>query len=288
MRTRECFDGDAVVRIDPHLVAGLELLFQKPVAALDDGGLHAVLGAHAQAVGAEHFGDLHHRPRLVVAEIADDHERLVHQHPRAAAQARHVETRVDVAVVVRAADHDLRGLLRGAGEECPDAVRGRGDLLHDRLQLLDRGARLAHRVLVLGEVHAELEQFSALRVARRERCDETVDAFERGERPVGEGGVECVFHRAAQHTPARRARKSPLRSGAKNRAQPHGCARWKSAGGGLTSRLSAPSPPSRSRPRASSASAATSRRMPSAQGPSATSRRSRKSSRSSSPPCRCP
>ena len=65
VRAGEDFDGDLVVRIDAHFVADLELLLEQQIAALQDERLHAVLGADAEPVMAEHLGDLHHRPRLV-------------------------------------------------------------------------------------------------------------------------------------------------------------------------------------------------------------------------------
>ena len=114
-----------------------------------------MLGADAQAIRAEHFGDLHHRPGLFEAEIADDDVGFIDEHARAPAQLREADPRIDVAVVIRSADDDLRGLARRAAEKSADAIRGRGHLLDDLLQLLDRLARVADHLLLRFDFRAQ-------------------------------------------------------------------------------------------------------------------------------------
>jgi hypothetical protein len=63
-------------------------------------------------------------------------------------------TPIDVAVVIRAADHDLRCLSRGAAEKSADAVRRRSDFFDHLLELFDHLARLHESLFALADLHA--------------------------------------------------------------------------------------------------------------------------------------
>ena len=91
------------------------------------------------------------------------------------------DARIDVAIVIGAADDDLRGLLVGGVEEGADAVGRRGDLFDDLLQLLDGLAGLAHGLLLGGEEGAEIEQLLADGIAGSEGGDGAIQRLEGAE-----------------------------------------------------------------------------------------------------------
>ena len=107
---------------------------------------------------AEDFGDLGHRAGCFETEIADDDVGFVDQHARPFLQFREADPRIDVAIIIRAADHDLRGVARRAAEKSADAVRGRGDFLDHLLELLDHLARVADHFLLGGDLSAQGEE----------------------------------------------------------------------------------------------------------------------------------
>ena len=178
LRPRQHFDRDAVVRIDAHFVAGFQRRFGEPSGALKDGRLHPVLAADAEAICAQHFGDFRDRAGRFETEIAHDDVGLVHEHPRAVFQLIEIDPRIDVAVVIRAADHDLRRLRRGTAEIGADAIGRRGDLLDDLLQLLDHLPRVADRLLLISNALAQGKQVAPQRIARSHERDEAIKRLE--------------------------------------------------------------------------------------------------------------
>ena len=74
------------------------LLLHREIAALEDERLHPVLGADAEPVGAEEFGDLHHRAAFFKTEIADDDISLIDQPARAAPQRVDADAQIDIAI----------------------------------------------------------------------------------------------------------------------------------------------------------------------------------------------
>ena len=178
LRAREHFDRDPVVRVDAHVVARFQLLLGELRRALQDERLRPVLRADAQSIWTEDFGDLGHRPGGFETEIADDHVGFVDQNARSLLQPREADPRVDVAIVIRAADHDLRGVARRAAEERADAVRGRGHFLDDLLELFDHLARVAHHLFLRRDLGAEGEEPLVGKIIHRRGGDGAIEGFE--------------------------------------------------------------------------------------------------------------
>ena len=82
-----------------------------------------MLGTDAQSVLADHFGDFRDRPGCFEAEIADDDERFVNQNARSFFQFRQRDPRIDIAIVIGAADHDVASVFRGCAKKGADPVR---------------------------------------------------------------------------------------------------------------------------------------------------------------------
>ncbi len=133
-----------------------------------------MLGTDPQSIGSDHFRDFCHRPGRFETEIAHDDERFVHQHARALLQFRHGNARIDVAVIIRAAHHDVRRVPRGRAKKSADAIRRRSHFLDDLLQLLDHLLGFDDRLLVLGNIRAHAKQLAANRFARRQRGNQVI------------------------------------------------------------------------------------------------------------------
>ena len=170
LRAGEQFERDPVIRIHPHFVAGFQRRLRQLRGALQDERLHPVLGADAEAIGAEHFGDLRHRPRGFKTEIADNDVGFVDQHARPFLQLREADPRIDVAIIIRAADDDLRGVARRTAEESPDPVRGRGHFFDHLLELLDHLARVAYHLFLGRDLGPEGEEPFTGEIIHREEA----------------------------------------------------------------------------------------------------------------------
>ena len=85
--------------------------------------MQAVFRTHAQSVLAYDLGDFRDRTRRLESQITDNNERFVDQNARAFFQSRQRYARIDVAIIIGAANHDVRGLLRSGAEKGADAVR---------------------------------------------------------------------------------------------------------------------------------------------------------------------
>ncbi len=82
-----------------------------------------MLGTDTQSVFADHFGDFRDRSGRFEAEIADDHERFVNQNARSFFQFRQRDARIDIAIVISAANDDVGGVFRCCAEKSADPVR---------------------------------------------------------------------------------------------------------------------------------------------------------------------
>ena len=135
--------------------------------------------ANAQSIFANHLGDLCDRPGRFKTEIAHDDKRFVHEHARSLFQFRQRNARIDIAIIIRAAHHDVRGVARGRAEKCADAIGRRSHFLDDLLELVDHAAGFGDGLLLIGNARPQSEQVVPNRIARRERNDHTVDPFQK-------------------------------------------------------------------------------------------------------------
>ena len=176
--------------------------------ALQDRRLQSVLAANAQPIAAEHLGDLCHRPASFESEIADDHIRLIHQHARAFLQLRDADPWIDVAVVIRTADDDVRSVTRRTAKERSEAIGGRSDLLHHLFQLLDHLPGIRDHLLLIGNRLAHGEKFAPQRIVRRHTRNRAIERLQEAE-PAGSGHaavalqlvVRLLVHRSPQRIP---------------------------------------------------------------------------------------
>ena len=127
-----------------------------------------MLRTHAQSVFADHFGDFCHRAGCFETEIADDDERFVHQNARTLFQLRQRYARIDIAIIIGAADHDVRCLLRSGAKKRADPVRRRSDFLDHFLELLNHPPRFDDRLLLIEHLRTQLQQFAPNWIARRQ------------------------------------------------------------------------------------------------------------------------
>ena len=134
--------------------------------------------ADAQSIRAEDFCDLGHRPGGFKTKIADNHVGFVDQNARSLLQLPEADPRVDVAIVISAADDDLCRVARRAAEESADPVCGRSHFLNHLLELFDHLARVAHHLFLRGNFGPEGEQPLPGEIVRREGGDRAIKCLE--------------------------------------------------------------------------------------------------------------
>ena len=78
LRMGEQLEGDAIIRIDPHLIAGFEARLHQLGGTLEDQRLQPMFGTHAEAIRPDHLGNFRDGPRGLEAKIAHDHVGFVH------------------------------------------------------------------------------------------------------------------------------------------------------------------------------------------------------------------
>ncbi len=178
LRAREQLERDPIIRIHPDVVARFQRRLGELRGALQDQRLRPVFRADAQSIRAEDFGDLGHRPGGFETEIADNHVGFVDQNARSLLQLPEADPRVDVAIIISAADDDLRGVARRAAEESADPICGRSHFLDHLLELFDHLARVAHHLFLRGNLGAEGEETFPGEVVQRQRGDRAIKCFE--------------------------------------------------------------------------------------------------------------
>ena len=178
LRAREQFDRDPVIRIHPHVVARFQRRLGELRGALQDERLRPVFRADAQSIRAEDFCHLGHRPGGFKTKIADNHVGFVDQDARSLLQFPEADPRVDVAIIISAADDDLRGVARRTAEESADPVRRRSHFLDHLLELFDHLARVAHHLFLRGNLGAEGEETLPGDVVQRQGGDRAIKCLE--------------------------------------------------------------------------------------------------------------
>ncbi len=113
LRMGKHLQGDPVIRIDPNFVAGFELALHQLGGALENQRLQSMFRADPEAVGPEDLCDFRDRSGGFETEVAHDDIGFVDQNARPFLELREVDARIDIAIVIRAADDDMRGLARG-------------------------------------------------------------------------------------------------------------------------------------------------------------------------------
>src|SRR5882724_550370 len=136
---------------------------------LQDHRLQAMLRADAQSVLANYFGNFCHWTSRLKSKIADNHEGFINEHARSFFQFSKRNARIDIAEIICASHHDVRGFLRSGAEKCADPVRWRSDFFYDFFELLDHPARLDHRFLLIEDLRSQFQQIAPNGIARRQR-----------------------------------------------------------------------------------------------------------------------
>ena len=90
--------------------------------------MQPVLRANAQSVFAHDLGNFRHWTGCLESQIADNDERFIDQNSRAPFQPRERYARIDVAIIIGAANYDVRGLLRSGTEKGADPIRFAGEV----------------------------------------------------------------------------------------------------------------------------------------------------------------
>ena len=134
--------------------------------------------ADPQAIGPEDLSDFRDRSGGFESEIAHDDISFVDQDARPFLELRQVDARIDIAIIIGAADDDVRGVPRGIAEESADAVRGRSDFLDHFLELLDHLPRFADRLFLRGNLRANEKQFPAIPIVRGDGSEDEIEGFE--------------------------------------------------------------------------------------------------------------
>ena len=122
-----------------------------------------------------------HRPGGFETEIADDDVGFVDEDARPFLQFREADPWIDVAIIIRPADHDLRGVARRAAQKSPDPIRGRGDLFDHLLELLDHLAGVADHFLLGGDLAPEREEPFAGKIVHREGGNRAIKGLEQAD-----------------------------------------------------------------------------------------------------------
>ncbi len=178
LRAGEQLERDAIICIDPHVVARLQGRLRQLRRTLQDERLRAMLRADAQPVIRQHLCDLGHGAGLLETEIAHDDVGFVDQNPRSLLQLRQADARIDIAIIIRAADHDLRRVARRAAKKSADAIRRRGHLFDHLLELLDHLARVAHHLFLRCDFGPKRDQPVAGKIIRRQEQDRAIERLE--------------------------------------------------------------------------------------------------------------
>ncbi len=127
-----------------------------------------MLLADAEAAVLEHIVDLADGSRVVIAEIADDHIRLIHEHARPNLQGLRVKPRIDVGKIIMTADGNLRDVLFREAEKGADAVGGGSHFLDDLVHFFDGRARLGQRQLMFLDLLSQAKKVESGRIAFRQ------------------------------------------------------------------------------------------------------------------------
>src|SRR5262245_32249011 len=130
--------------------------------------MQSVLRAYAQSVLAHDLGNFCYRAGGLESQIADNDEGFVDQNARALFQPRQRYAWIDIAIIIGAANDDMRRLLRSGAEKRADSVGGRSHFFDDFLKLLNHPARLDHSLLLIENLRPQLQQFTPNWIARRQ------------------------------------------------------------------------------------------------------------------------
>ena len=77
-------------------------------------------------------------------------------------------------------------------EVSADAIRGRGHLLDDLLELLDHLLRFADRLFLRGNFRADEKQVAAIPIVRRDGSENKIECFEQTQLALARA-IFCVF-----------------------------------------------------------------------------------------------
>ena len=134
--------------------------------------------ADPEPVGAEDLGDFRDRARRFEAEVAHHDIGFVDQNAGPFLELRQIDARIDIAIIIRAADDNVRSLPRGIAQVSADAIRGRSHLLDDLLELLNHLLRFADGFLLRFDLRPHDVELAAPAILRRDRGDQQVERLQ--------------------------------------------------------------------------------------------------------------
>ncbi len=172
------FKRNPVIRIDPNVIAGFESRLHQLGGALEDQRLQPMFRANTEPIGAEHLRDFRDRAGGFETEVAHNHIGFVDKNTRAFFELREMDARIDVAIIIRSANDNVRRLPRWVAEVSTDAVRGRGHLFDDFLELLDHLLRFADRLFLGGNFRPQDEQLATIPIFPRDGSENKIECVE--------------------------------------------------------------------------------------------------------------
>lgn len=174
------FQGDALVGVEPHFHARLELFLGEEGGAEQDGAEQAGFLADAQASARQQLVNAHNRSVAVEAETLHDGEGLVEQNALADLQAGQGDLRIQAADIIGPAGADVRLVGFHRHEESADAVSRGAEFFDDSVQFFDGLAGLVVDLLHLGHAVAQIDHVQEGQIVRRQLAGDHVNQLERG------------------------------------------------------------------------------------------------------------
>ena len=178
LRVGKNFQRHPVIRIDPNFIASFEGRVHQLGGALEDQRLQAMFRADPKPIGTKDLRDFRNRAPGFETEVAHNHIGFVDENTCPFLELREIDTRIGVAIIIRAAHDNVRRLPRWIAQVSADAVRGRGHLLDDFLELLDHLLRFADRLFLRGNFRADEKQLATISIVRRDGSENKIEGFE--------------------------------------------------------------------------------------------------------------
>src|SRR3954468_16922668 len=141
--------------------------------------MQPVFRAHAQSIFANYLRDFCYRAGGLEPQVADNNESFIDQHACTFFQPRERYARIDIAIIIGAPNDNVRCLLRSGAEKSADPVRRRSHFFNDFLELLDYPPRFNHRLLLIENLRAQLQEFTPKRIARRQCSDHVIECLKK-------------------------------------------------------------------------------------------------------------
>src|SRR4051812_30039998 len=141
--------------------------------------MQPVFRAHAQSIFANYLRDFCYRAGGLEPQVADNNKSFIDQHACTFFQPRERYARIDIAIIIGAPNDNVRCFLRSGAEKSADPVRRRSYFFNDFLELLDYPPRFNHRLLLIENLGAQLQEFTPKRIARRQCSDQVIECLKK-------------------------------------------------------------------------------------------------------------